>query len=78
MYVLISEAVHGGLEVSAMYSPQQDVYRVIQLLPHLWFGCVHALLHVARCTVVCHFRQHGVKVPTLTSPAALRHELHQL
>jgi hypothetical protein len=46
-YLLKRESIHGTLEVTSMDSPEQDMYWVIQFLPHICFWDIHSLLHVA-------------------------------
>ena len=43
--LLLSESIHGGLKVSSMDGPQQDVDGVVELLPNHRFRHVHPLLH---------------------------------
>jgi hypothetical protein len=58
--LLLSVSVHRCLEVTSMYGPQQDVYRIIQLLPHHWFRGIHSLQHLAT-----DFQDWGLEVCNL-------------
>lgn len=83
VYLLIAISIHGRLEIPPMHSPQQDMNRIVLLLPNFCLRNIHPLLHVpggfqSRSLIVGNFRKQRLKVPTLRSAAPFRHQLHQL
>jgi hypothetical protein len=48
LYSQVAEPFNAGLKVPPVHCPQQNVYGIVQLFPHVRRWQVDALLHVAR------------------------------
>jgi hypothetical protein len=66
-----------------MYGSEEDVDRVVKVLPNVGFGCVHSLLQISVGlenwrSIVGQFCQQSFEVAGLGSTATFGHQLHEL
>ena len=69
-YLQLVEPLDRRLEFPAMHCPKEDVDGVVEVLPNVGLGQVHALLHISPCfeagrTVLSHIREDAAKINAL-------------